>query len=99
MNGYNAGFSFCGTGAGNLPFGGVQFGYSDNVVRMFYPNDSTSCLVRIGPFYGGGMYQQCARRAMVKFTMWNGELLALHIECMNRTFVTIVQDRDADGHL
>ena len=56
------------------PYGGVQFGYSSSLVRLFYPVGQHGCLVRIGSQMGGGIHQQCVRRATVKFDVWTRKL-------------------------
>ena len=80
--GNNVGYSFYGTGMmpleestihPNLAYGGVQFGYSESLVRLFYPVGPTGCLIRVDEHYGGGKYQQCAKQATVKVTIWGGE--------------------------
>ena len=80
--GSNVGYSFYGTGMmpleesaihPDLTYGGVQFGYSESLVRMFYPAGAAGCLIRVDEHYGGGKYQQCARQATVKVTIWGGE--------------------------
>lgn len=77
VDGDNAGFTFYGTGSmptaqyKTYPFGGVHFGYSDDLVRLFYPVGAAGCLMNIGSTYGGGMFQQCARRATVTVSVWD----------------------------
>ena len=79
VDGENDGFTFYGTGImprtsyGNYNYGGVQFGYSECLVRMFYPVGAAGCLMRVGPEYGDGIHQQCARQATVRLTIWQGE--------------------------
>ena len=58
----------------SYPYGGVQFGYSASLVRLFYPVGPHGCLVRIGPQMGGGIHQQCARRATLKLDVWGRKL-------------------------
>mgnify|MGYP003573965586 CR=1 FL=1 len=84
VDGENEGFTFYGSGImpraaySNHMYAGVQFGYSESLIRLFYPVGAGGCLVRIGADYGG-IHQQCARRARIRVTIWD----VSPIECEN----------------